>query len=169
MIETLKNYTSQGAFYARCAGNTMVLRVLVRLFTAGQRDSFVSFFNPIPLLFMVKKVKVLLVDDELPSLSRMYINLLLKNYEVEATHEAREVLPRIRRFRPDVVIIPPALPGLDAHDLCCAAKELGLCFILVVNEPGERPHKIGNCTAADTLLRPVDLCQLEQKIGGVLV
>lgn len=169
MIGVLKNCTSQEAFYAAFAGNTSFFRVLVRLFAAGQRDSFVPFYNPWSPYFMVKKVKVLLVDDELPSLSKMYIDLLLKNYEVEATHEAREVMPRIRRFRPDVVIIPPALPGLDAHDLCCAAKELGLCFILMVNEPGEMPYKIGSCTAADTLLRPVDLCLLEQKIGGVLV
>lgn len=118
---------------------------------------------------MVKKVKVLLVDDELPSLSKMYIDLLLKNYEVEATHEAREVIPRIRRFRPDVVIIPSSLPHLDAHDLCCAAKEQGLSFILVVNEPQSAPPMIGNCSAAGVLQRPVDLCQLELKIGGVLV
>lgn len=118
---------------------------------------------------MVKKVKVLLVDDELPSLSKMYIDLLLKNYEVEATHEAREVIARIRRFRPDVVIIPPSLPGLDAHDLCCVAKELGLCLILVVNGGEEVSYRIGNCTPADTVQRPVNLCLLEQKIGGVLV
>lgn len=118
---------------------------------------------------MVKKAKVLLVDNELPSLSRMYIDLLLKNYEVEATHEAREVIPRIRRFRPDIVIISPSLPHLDTHDLCCAAKEQGLSFIVMVNEPLEETYRIGNCTAADVLRRPVDLCQLEQKIGGVLV
>lgn len=118
---------------------------------------------------MVKKVKVLLVDDELPSLSRMYIDLLLKNYEVEATHEAREVIPRIRRFHPDVVIISSSLPHLDTHDLCCAAREQGLSFILMVNEAKDAPYKIGNCTAADVLQRPVDLCQLELKIGGVLV
>ncbi|HEY1114569.1 MAG TPA: hypothetical protein VGE66_13450 [Chitinophagaceae bacterium] len=118
---------------------------------------------------MVKKAKVLLVDDELPSLSRMYIDLLLKNYEVEATHEAREVIPRIRRFQPDIVIISPTLPHLDAHDLCCIAKEHGLSFIVIVNEPREEPCFIGSCTAADVLLRPVDLCQLQRKIGGVLV
>jgi DNA-binding NtrC family response regulator len=118
---------------------------------------------------MVKKVKVLLVDDELPSLSKMYIDLLLKNYEVEATHEAREVIPRIRRFCPDVVIIPSALHGLDPHDLCSMAKEQGLSFILMVNEASETPCAIGNCTAAGMLQRPVDLCRLEEMIGGVLV
>lgn len=118
---------------------------------------------------MVKKVKVLLVDDELPSLSKMYIDLLLKNYDVEATHEAREVIPRIRRFRPDVVILPPSLPDLDTHALCCAAKEQGLSSILMVNEAEDAPCTIGSCTAADVLQRPVDLCQLELKIGGVLV
>jgi DNA-binding response OmpR family regulator len=118
---------------------------------------------------MSKKVKVLLADDELPSLTKMYIDLLLKNYEVEATHEAHEVIPRIRRFRPDVVIISASLLYLDAHDLCCAAKEQELSFILLVSGPGAAPCTIGNCTASDTLQRPVDLRQLERKIGGVLV
>ena len=118
---------------------------------------------------MVKKVKVLLVDDELPSLSKMYIDLLLKNYEVEATHEAREVIARIRRFRPAVVILPSSLPGLDAHELGCVARELGLCLILVVNEAEEVPSSLGNCTPVATVQRPVNLCLLEEKIGGVLV
>lgn len=118
---------------------------------------------------MVKKVKVLLVDDELPSLSKMYIDLLLKNYEVEATHEAGEVIPRIRRFKPDVVIISPSLPQLDPHALCSAAKEQGLAFIVIVNEVKDAPGKIGSCTVADVLARPVNLCQLEHKLGSVLV
>lgn len=116
---------------------------------------------------MVNKVKVLLVDDELASLSKMYIDLLLKNYEVEATQEAREVLPRIRRFRPDVVIINPSLTQPEAHELCCAAKEQGLSFIVLVNREGEACEKIGNCTAAATLARPVDLCQLVRQISHV--
>ena len=118
---------------------------------------------------MVNKVRVLLVDDELSSLSKMYINLLLKNYDVEATYRASEVLPRMKRFKPDVVILSPGLPELDPHSLCSTAKELGLSFIVLVNEERSTLPKIGNCTAADTLLRPVDVHQLERKIGGVLV
>jgi AmiR/NasT family two-component response regulator len=78
-------------------------------------------------------------------------------------------LPRIKRFRPDVVIISPSLQDLDAHGLCCAAKEFGLSFIVLVSEDADTLPKIGNCTAAGTLLRPVDLCQMERKIGSVLV
>jgi DNA-binding NtrC family response regulator len=118
---------------------------------------------------MANKVRVLLVEDEISSLSKMYINLLLKNYEVEATQQAAEVLPRIRRFIPDVVIISHTMPDLDAHALCCAAKELNLSFIVVVNENRETLPKIGNCTAADTLMRPVDLCLMERKIGSAMV
>ena len=118
---------------------------------------------------MANKVRVLVVDDEISSLSKMYINLLLKNYEVEATQQAAEVLPRIRRFQPDVVIISHTMPDLDAHALCCAAKELNLCFIVVVNEHGDTLPKIGNCTATDTLMRPIDLRQMESKIGLALV
>jgi len=118
---------------------------------------------------MANKVRVLVVDEEVASLSKMYINLLLKNYDVEATCRASEVLPRIKRFRPDVVIISPMLAGLEPHALCSTAKELGLCFIVLVSEEGENLPKIGNCTASDTLMRPVDIHQLERKIGGVLV
>ena len=118
---------------------------------------------------MANKVRVLVVDDELSSLSKMYINLLLKNYEVEATHRASEVLPRIKRFQPDVVIISHTMTDLDTHALCCAAKELSLSFIVLVSEDGKALPKIGNCTASDTLMRPVDLCLMERKIGGVLV
>lgn len=118
---------------------------------------------------MANKIRVLLVDDEISSLSKMYINLLLKNYEVEATLQAAEVLPRIRRFQPDVVIISHSMSDLDAHALCCAAKELNLSFIVVVNEDGDTLPRIGNCMATDTLMRPIDLCLMERKIGSALV
>jgi DNA-binding NtrC family response regulator len=118
---------------------------------------------------MANKVRVLVVDDEISSLSKMYINLLLKNYEVEATQQAAEVLPRIQRFQPDVVIISHTMPDLDAHALCCAAKELNLSFIVVVNEHRDTLPKIGNCTATDTLMRPIDLRLMESKIGSALV
>lgn len=118
---------------------------------------------------MENKVRVLVVDDEISSLSKMYINLLLKNYEVEATQQAAEVLPRIQRFQPDVVIISHTMPDLDAHALCCAAKELNLSLIVVVNEHRDTLPKIGNCTATGTLTRPIDLRLMESKIGSALV
>ena len=118
---------------------------------------------------MTNKVKVLVVDDDLSSLSRIYINLVLQDYEVEATHKATEVLARIKRFQPHIVILNYDLPDLDSHAICKASKEQLFSVIVTVKEAKATPWKIGSCTAAESLQRPVDLATLKAKIDSLLL
>lgn len=51
------------------------------------------------------KGKVLVSHSDLDVLSRIYLLLIHKKYRAEATDKAEEIEQRIKRFKPDVLII----------------------------------------------------------------
>ena len=54
---------------------------------------------------MSRRVKILVVDSDLHMLSKIYLSLIHKDYKVEATDDAQEILPRTERFKPRLIIL----------------------------------------------------------------
>ncbi len=68
-------------------------------------------------------MKKILLVDELSTLSNIYVDLLLKDYVVEASNRPSEIIPRAQRFYPDPVIVNSDLPGFGAHEFCMNIKK----------------------------------------------
>jgi len=51
------------------------------------------------------KGKVLVSHNDLDVLSRIYLLLIHKRYKAEATNKSEEIEQRIKRFKPDVLIL----------------------------------------------------------------
>lgn len=49
--------------------------------------------------------KILVMDTDIDNLSRIYLSLLHRKYKVEVTDKAQEILERIKRFKPALVIL----------------------------------------------------------------
>ena len=49
--------------------------------------------------------RILLVDDDLHNLSRIYLALIHRNYKVEACDKPDEISARIKRFKPLLIIL----------------------------------------------------------------
>ena len=54
---------------------------------------------------MISKTKILVVDPDIDSLSKIYLNLLHRNYKVEACNTQDEIGERIKRMKPSILII----------------------------------------------------------------
>ena len=54
---------------------------------------------------MIVKTKILVVDQDIDSLSKIYLNLLHRNYKVEACNNGNEVTERLKRLKPSILII----------------------------------------------------------------
>jgi CheY-like chemotaxis protein len=54
---------------------------------------------------MLKRTRVLVVDSDLHNLSRIYLSLIHKGYKVEASEDGLEIIQRIERFKPSIMII----------------------------------------------------------------
>ena len=54
---------------------------------------------------MITKTKILIVDPDIDSLSKIYLNLLHRHYKVEACNNGEEIVERIKRLKPSILII----------------------------------------------------------------
>jgi hypothetical protein len=54
---------------------------------------------------MATRTKILVVDHDLATLSRIYLALVHRNYKTEASDKEEEIAERIKRLKPALVIL----------------------------------------------------------------
>jgi CheY-like chemotaxis protein len=69
-------------------------------------------------------VKVLIVDDEISIRLLCRVNLEAEGFEVREVGTRAEVLPAVREFAPDAILLDLMLPGVDPHDEWAVARDL---------------------------------------------
>jgi two-component system CheB/CheR fusion protein len=62
-------------------------------------------------------LRILLVDDERDTVETLKAILEHEGHTVLGLHSGKEVLPAVRMFRPDVVILDIAVPGYSGYAL----------------------------------------------------
>ena len=61
---------------------------------------------------MSKSTRILVVDSDLHTISIIYLSLNHKNYKVEASDNALEIMTRAERFKPRLIILNTATKNL---------------------------------------------------------
>src|SRR5437764_7360728 len=61
---------------------------------------------------MPKKIKALVADSDLDRLSKIYLTLLHKGYRVEATIDAEEIIARMDRMKPNILVLNNSIVNL---------------------------------------------------------
>lgn len=54
---------------------------------------------------MATRTKILVVDNDLDTLSRIYLALVHKNYKVEASDKKEEIAERVKRLKPALLVL----------------------------------------------------------------
>jgi DNA-binding response OmpR family regulator len=54
---------------------------------------------------MTKRNKILIVDSDLDTLSKVYLALVHRNFKVEASDKQEEIAERIKRLKPELIIM----------------------------------------------------------------
>lgn len=109
----------------------------------------------------MKNLRILIIDTDLFSLSKVYFGLIHTEHAVEACNNLQEVAERVERFQPGVVI----LGNTGTHDrrsLCRYFKDVHL--LLVGSPPGHTDLGPDN-----VLDKPVDVSLLRHKISALAV
>jgi adenylate cyclase len=82
---------------------------------------------------MVKKVLVLVVDDEPEILTLVESRLNAGGYEVITAADGEEGLKKCQMFRPDIAVLDIMMPGMSGDSLAEAMKDdPALCDIPVI-------------------------------------
>ena len=113
---------------------------------------------------MARKPRILVVDSNLHSLSRIYLSLLHKNYKVEATDNAAEIFARTERFKPMLIVLSASTSNVGEEIYSQLAKQR-IWVILLQHKPEEPPLPLRK---VELLPEPVDLHALDEKIREVL-
>lgn len=70
--------------------------------------------------------KILVVDSDLDSLSKIYLALIHRKFKVEACNNPEEFSDRMKRFKPAVVIL-----NLEEYNIC--SKKLKQPAVVIVD------------------------------------
>ena len=115
----------------------------------------------------IKKMKVLIVDNEMDFASILAERLRLRKFEAETAFSGQEGLATVSVFHPDVMILDLRMPDMSGLDVLARVKALdpAIEVILLTGhgsfEDGIAGMELG---AFDYLVKPIDLVLLMEKI-----
>lgn len=114
---------------------------------------------------MPKKVKILIADSDLDLLSKLYLTLLHKGYRIEATNEPEEIISRMERYKPNLLILNDMMDGLTKTILYDLYKKK--TAVLLITESKD-PDSEFRFRKMEHLRKPFDMMQLENKIKELI-
>jgi CheY-like chemotaxis protein len=107
--------------------------------------------------------RVLVVDDNVASAQSLAMVLKLDGHDVEVSHDGRQALEAVRRFRPEVVLMDIGLPGIDGYEVARRLRqdaELGAGIALLAAVTGyaedEARRRSREAGFDHHLVKPVD-------------
>ena len=93
--------------------------------------------------------KILVVDPDLNSLSKIYLSLIHRQFKVEACNNAEEFLDRMKRFKPSVVI-------LNTREYNIYRKKLKIPALVALDREAEPKPQLNDGDISLTKPVPVD-------------
>ncbi len=115
----------------------------------------------------IRKMKVLVVDNETEFASTLAERLRLRKIEAQSVYSGEEALVAVASFAPDVMILDLQMPDMTGLDVLSQVKAIDptIEVILLTGhgsfEAGITGMELG---AFDYIIKPVDLIQLMEKI-----
>jgi two-component system, OmpR family, response regulator len=121
----------------------------------------------------MKKLKVLLVDDEIEFISAISERLSLRDIEVQTASSGEEALYFLEADPPDVMVLDVMLPGIRGTELLKLMKqEYPLIQVILITgaEVSTRERIEGmRLGAFDYLLKPLSIEELVDKLRKAAV
>ncbi len=122
---------------------------------------------------MVRKPRVLIVDDEPRNIRTLEGMLYAEPYELIGALTGEEALDAIRQDPPDLILLDVMLPRMDGFEVCQQIKSnpnyrmIPVVMVTALNEVGDR-IKAMQAGADDFLSKPVDATELILRVRSLL-
>jgi DNA-binding response OmpR family regulator len=116
------------------------------------------------------RVRVLVVDDELPMLRLLSGYLDRDGFEVETATDGLEAITRAREWDPAVIVLDLGLPGADGIEVCRAVRTFSDCYIVMLTARVEEIDKLVGLSvgADDYLTKPFSPRELVARVRAML-
>jgi len=112
-------------------------------------------------------MKVLAIDDSSTVLELISTALSSKGYEVETAHSGKEGLIKYKEFRPDVVTLDLAMPGMDGYETFASLKRLDNYVNVIMLTAANHSSALQRCLqegAIDFISKPFNASDLVNTI-----
>ena len=115
--------------------------------------------------------RILVVDDDIDILSVMEVLLSMKGFDVEVTAKGENTFPKIKSFKPDLILLDVLISGHDGRIICKQLKTnentKHIPVIMFSAHPGAAAT-IGDYGADDFIAKPFDVAHLIKKVNAQL-
>ena len=116
------------------------------------------------------RIRVLVVDDELPLLRLVSGYLDRDGFEVETVADGLDAIALARTWDPAVIVLDLGLPGADGIEVCRAVRTFSDCYIVMLTARVEEIDKLVGLSvgADDYLTKPFSSRELIARVRAML-
>ncbi len=114
--------------------------------------------------------KILVIDDEEPTVQLIGMLLERRGYEVIKAYRAEEGLRKAYRFQPDLVLLDIMMPDMDGWEVCKRLREMSDVPIVFISAKSEVKDVVRGLEmgADDYIIKPYDNDELVARVKAHL-
>jgi DNA-binding response OmpR family regulator len=115
--------------------------------------------------------KILVAEDDRDLVDLLRYNLAREGYQVSDVGDGSLVMPNVRKFAPDLLILDLMLPGMDGLDVCRQLRqaECSLPILMLTARAEETDRVVGlEIGADDYVTKPFSLRELIARVRVLL-
>jgi len=115
-------------------------------------------------------MRILVVDDDPPSVKMISFLLREEGYDVVSTDNGLTALELVDREAPDLVILDVMMPNLDGFEVCRRMRQRADVPIIFLSAKGETTDKVAGLQlgADDYLAKPFEPSELLARVKAVM-
>lgn len=120
---------------------------------------------------MKTKHRILVIDDDVDILSVMTISLKDQGFDVEGTLNGEEVINKVDKFKPDLIIMDIFLSGTNGKEICKKlkqAKKTASIPIILISAHRQLRDTVKECGANGFINKPFDNADLLYGVDNFL-
>ena len=122
---------------------------------------------------MIKKSKILVVDDDPDIVEILRYNLSLEGYDVKTAFNGKECLKKVKNFIPHIILLDVMMPVMDGIEACSLLKNIPSLVntrIIFLSARSEDFTQISafDAGADDYISKPVKPKILMKKIASIV-
>jgi two-component system alkaline phosphatase synthesis response regulator PhoP len=121
-----------------------------------------------------KESRILLVDDDPVVRELLEVNLISAGYRTVSVKSGREAIRRLRRVKPDLVILDIMMPEVDGWEVCKFVRDnpelQAIKILMLTARDSDKDRMIGKdiFKADEYVTKPFDMKELLKSVSGLL-